>query len=109
MPRFSVPMTILATVEIDAPDQQTAIEEASRFIEALTPERPFLHGWNEVTAGHPVTPTSIHRVSEFALEEVGSEAVEEVDTCRSEGCTRSADNGEGWDGYCGGCADQQDA
>ena len=27
--------------------------------------------------------------------------------CRTEGCTEDPDDGEGWDGYCGGCADRQ--
>ena len=25
--------------------------------------------------------------------------------CRNDDCTQDADNGEGWDGFCGACAD----
>ncbi|MBF7012554.1 hypothetical protein QUC32_23175 [Novosphingobium resinovorum] len=79
MPRFSVPMTILVTLEIDAPDQRSAIEEAIRFKEAVEPSQELLDGWSSVSASHPVWPTAIHRVAEFSLEDVGSEAVQEID------------------------------
>ena len=29
----------------------------------------------------------------------------EDETCRTDGCTGYADDGEGWNGYCGNCAD----
>src|SRR5262245_57027269 len=30
---------------------------------------------------------------------------DETATCRTEGCDGDPDDGEGWDGYCGDCAD----
>ena len=29
--------------------------------------------------------------------------------CRTTGCTEDADNGEGYDGFCGNCADRHEA
>ncbi|BBX87983.1 hypothetical protein MAUB_58560 [Mycolicibacterium aubagnense] len=29
--------------------------------------------------------------------------------CRTEGCAEDADDGEGYDGFCGNCADREDA
>lgn len=31
------------------------------------------------------------------------------DTCDTPGCHNSIDDGEGWDGYCGECADIMDS
>lgn len=39
-------------------------------------------------------------------------ATADVDTtapCRTDGCDGDPDSGEGWDGYCGSCADQLDS
>ncbi|MUL61058.1 hypothetical protein B5P44_00470 [Mycobacterium sp. CBMA 213] len=33
----------------------------------------------------------------------------EYSQCRTEGCTENADDGEGFDGFCGNCADREEA
>lgn len=36
------------------------------------------------------------------------DADDEPETCRTDGCDGDPSDGEGWDGYCGNCADVRD-
>lgn len=53
-------------------------------------------GWNGCT--HPADPDCNDRCEDH-----------EWSQCRTEDCTEDADDGEGYDGFCGTCADREEA
>lgn len=106
MTRYAVSVTILATITVDASDKQTAINEARRFAESLGDTGGYVDGWNSVAAAGAPT---IADVSGFDIEDITGADVEKVGVCRSEDCDNDPDNGDGFDGYCGTCADKREA
>jgi len=85
MPRYSVPLTILASITVDAPDAASARKEAVRFAEGHGSDTGlFMDGWNDVQRQHGL-PT-IHDVSGFDCEGVELMEVEEIDD-EPETCT----------------------
>lgn len=93
MPIYTVPVTILASFDIEANDIAAAIEEARAFVDALEPSQPFIEGRNEVTSVHPMFPTRILDVSGFDCDRIDEAEVEEVtedcETCASSIETRN--------------------
>lgn len=57
-----------------------------------------------VTADDGTTTDGGTRPTDGAIDELEAEPAEEY--CSTEGCTNTLDDGEGWDGYCGSCADR---
>ncbi|WNV90287.1 hypothetical protein [Umezawaea sp. Da 62-37] len=49
-----------------------------------------------------------YAVAEMRDEQDDDEEDEEPAPCRTEDCDGDPDDGEGWDGYCGNCADRLD-
>jgi hypothetical protein len=104
MARYDIAVTILTTITVDAPDAQSAIDEARRFAEACDPADGFADGWNDVSKaeGRP----TIADVSGFDVEPIADDDCTELDVCRTDGCSNDPDDGEGFDGFCGSCADR---
>lgn len=105
MARFSVPVTILTTITVDAPDADGAAREAARFAEGMCEGAGdhFRDGWNDVQRQNGA-PT-ICSLGGIDIEDIAPDEVQEVAACRTEDCDGDPDNGEGYDGYCGTCAD----
>ncbi len=84
MPRYIVPMTILASVTVDAPTKADAIAEARRYIEEQADSGGFMDGWNDVQRqnGAPI----IHDCSGFDVERIELSEVEEIEP-EPETCT----------------------
>lgn len=71
--RYSVPVTILTTIVIEAPDKATARAEAQRFAELSGPEDGFVDGWNDVQRqkGAPLIVEAMgHDVERIELDEI---------------------------------------
>jgi hypothetical protein len=105
MKRFNISITLLATVTVDAMDASAAASEALRFAEQCGPQDGFIEGWNSVqTPGAPL----IVDFGNIDIEGLDDDDVREVAVCRSDDCDGSIDNGEGYNGFCGSCADRLD-
>jgi hypothetical protein len=78
MARYEIAVTILTTITVDAPDAQSAIDEARRFAEACDPADGFADGWNDVSKaeGRP----TIADVAAFDVEYITRDDCAEIDS-----------------------------
>jgi len=77
MPRFTVPTTILASIEVHAPDAVAAMFEARRFAESLGDDTGgFRDGWNDVQRRN--SAPIITDISGFDVEGIDADAVEQM-------------------------------
>lgn len=92
----------------------TETDTLERVIEADSPEQANEKAAAMCTEFDHGCPDDITTSKDGEADDWGVEDVEETDEelsdprCRTEGCDGDPDDGEGWDGYCGNCADKQD-
>ncbi len=63
-------------------------------------------GWDDLIKIGKILEIREHVATAAPAPAAPDEDEEEPTQCRTEGCDEDPDNGEGWDGYCGNCADR---
>lgn len=103
----NVSMALNATIRANTEEEAAAI--AKKVAEAIADRMFDLDGGRYEIDQCTLFSVSYHRDDEpdvelaYNLEEI------EGTTCRTEDCDGDPDDGEGWNGYCGNCADRLEA
>lgn len=111
--KYIVDVKAFISVTVEAEDEDTARSRADYFVESLSPTEAYIAGYNatlaeEIAAGD-AAPGCIVKAGEFAVDGESDCHLEEPELDDEDGrcaCGAPLDDGEGYDGKCGTCADR---